>query len=73
MARQKNIWKFNDDEWKVHISDASLLEQVKIKFDLGKSQTIYYGKGSFKEETAWDLIVPDKKINKVKKFIKDNS
>ena len=44
MAKQRNIWKFNDNDWKVHISDASLLEQVKIKFDLGKSQTIYYGK-----------------------------
>ena len=73
MAKQKNIWKFNDDEWKVHISDIALLEQVKKKFDLGNSQTIYYGKGSFKEETAWDIIVPDNKINKVKKFIKDNS
>ena len=41
MAKQRNIWKFNDNDWKVHISDASLLEQVKIKFDLGKTQTIY--------------------------------
>ena len=73
MAKQRNIWKFNDNEWKVHISDNNLLEQVKKKFDLGNSQTIYYGKGSFKEETAWDIIVPDNKINKVKKFIKDNS
>ena len=73
MAKQKNIWKFNDDEWKVHISYIALLEQVKKKFDLGNSQTIYYGKGSFNEETAWDIIVPDNKISKVKKFIKDNS
>ena len=73
MAKQRNIWKFNDNERKVHISDNNLLEQVKKKFDLGNSHTIYYGKGSFKEETAWDIIVPDNKINKVKKFIKDNS
>ena len=73
MAKQKNIWKFNDEEWKVHISDFNLLEQLKKKFDLRNSHTIYYGKGSFKEETAWDIIVPDNKINKVKKFIKDNS
>ena len=73
MAKQKNIWKFNDNEWKVHISDNTLLEQLKKKFDLGNAQTIYYGKGSVKEETAWDIIVPDNKINKVKKFIKDNS
>ena len=73
MAKQKNIWKFNDEEWKAHIDNKDLFEKVKKKFDLGKSQTIYYGKGSFKEETAWDIIVPDNKISKVKKFIKDNS
>ena len=46
MARQRNIWKFNDNEWKVHISDNALLEQIKKKFDLGKSVTIYYESGS---------------------------
>ena len=24
MVKQKDIWKFNDDEWKIHISDESL-------------------------------------------------
>tara|TARA_R100000278_G_C5362681_1_gene126004 strand:- start:48 stop:269 length:222 start_codon:yes stop_codon:yes gene_type:complete len=73
MARQRNIWKFNDNEWKVHISDNALLEQIKKKFDLGKSVTIYYESGSLSEETAWDIIVPNDKINEVKKFIKDNT
>ena len=73
MARQRNIWKFNDNEWKVHISDNALLEQIKKKFDLGKSVTIYYESGSLSEETAWDIIVPNNKINEVKKFIKDNT
>jgi len=73
MAKQRDIWKFNDDEWKIHFTDIDLLNKVKIKFDLGNSQTIYYENGSFEEETAWDIIVPDNKISKVKKFIKDNS
>ena len=73
MVRQENIWKFNDEEWKVHITDAELLEQAKKKFDLGNSITIYYESGSLSEETSWDIIVPNSKINKVKKFIKDNT
>ena len=37
MAKQKNIWKFNDEEWKVHVTDIELFEQTKKKFDLGNS------------------------------------
>ena len=73
MVRQENIWKFNDEEWKVHITDIELLEQAKKKFDLGNSITIYYESGSLSEETSWDIIVPNNKINEVKKFIKDNT
>ena len=73
MAKQKNIWKFNDDEWKVHISDIALVNDIKIKFDLKDSTTIYYESGSLSEETSWDIIVPNNKINEVKKFIKDNT
>ena len=73
MVRQENIWKFNDEEWKVHITDAELFEQAKKKFDLGNSITIYYESGSLSKETSWDIIVPNDKINEVKKFIKDNT
>ena len=73
MVKQENIWKFNDEEWKVHITDVELLEQAKKKFDLGNSITIYYESGSLSEETSWDIIVPNNKINEVKKFIKDNT
>ena len=73
MEEQKNIWKFNDEEWKIHLTNAKLLEEVKKKFDLGKSNTIYYESGSLSEETSWDIIVPNDKINEVKKFIKDNT
>jgi len=73
MAKQKNIWKFNDEEWKIHITDVELFEQTKKKFDLGNSVTIYYESGSLSEETSWDIIVPNSKINEVKKFIKDNT
>ena len=45
MAKQRNIWKFNDDEWKAHIDDESLYETVKEKFNL-KCGTIYYESGS---------------------------
>ena len=73
MAKQENIWKFNDEEWKIHLTNRELLEQTKKKFDLGKSNTIYYESGSLSEETSWDIIVPNDKINEVKKFIKDNT
>ena len=73
MAKQKNIWKFNDEEWKIHINDVELFEQTKKKFDLGNSVTIYYESGSLSEETSWDIIVTNNKINEVKKFIKDNT
>jgi|TARA_R110000803_G_scaffold30253_6_gene68322 hypothetical protein len=73
MVKQENIWKFNEDEWKVHLENNELLKEVKKKFDLGKSVTIYYESGSLSEETSWDIIVPNDKINEVKKFIKDNT
>ena len=73
MAKQKNIWIFNDDEWKVHISDIALVTDIKIKFDLKESTTIYYESGSLSEETSWDIVVPNDKIEEVKKFIEDNT
>ena len=72
MAKQRNIWKFNDDEWKVHIDDDTMRKELVDRFDLHHS-TVYYQNGGLYEETAWDVIVPNSKINKVKKFIKDNT
>ena len=72
MAKQKDIWKFNDDEWKVHISDDKVWEELVDRFGLLRS-TIYYENGGLSEETSWDVIVPNSKIDKVKKFIKDNT
>ena len=69
MINQKNIWKFNEDDWKVHINDESLLNKLTKKFGLERS-TIYYENGVFTKETSWDIVVPDKIINKVKKYIK---
>jgi len=73
MVKRNDIWKFNDEEWKIHIKDESLKEKVQEKFNIGKSGTIYYENGNFKEETSWDLIIPNAIINKVKKYIKENS
>ena len=73
MAKQRDIWKFNDNEWKVHITSESLRDNLQKKFNLGKSGTIYYENGNFQEETSWDIIVPNDLINKVKKYIKENS
>ena len=73
MVKRNDIWKFNDKEWKIHIKDESLKINLQEKFNIGKSGTIYYENGNFKEETSWDLIVPNDLINKVKKYIKDNS
>ena len=72
MAKQKNIWKFNDDEWKVHINDNDTLKKLNDVFGLGSS-TIYYESGRLSQETAWDVIVPNSKIDKVRKFLKDNT
>ena len=73
MVKQKDIWKFNDEEWKIHISDKSLKINVQKKFNLIDSSTIYYENGNLIEETAWDITVPNNLINKVKKYIKENS
>ena len=73
MAKQRDIWKFNDNEWKVHITSESLRDNLQKKFNLGNSGTIYYETGNFQEETSWDIIVPNNLINKVKKYIKENS
>ena len=73
MVKRNDIWKFNEEEWKIHIKDDSLKVKVQEKFNIGKSGTIYYENGNFKEETSWDLIIPNALINKVKKYIKENS
>ena len=73
MVKQKDIWKFNDNEWKIHITSESLKDNLQEKFNLEKSGTIYYETGNFQEETSWDIIVPNNLINKVKKYIKENS
>ena len=73
MVKRNDIWKFNEEEWKIHIKDESLKVKVQEKFNIGKSGTIYYENGNFQEETSWDLIVPNALINKVKKYIKENS
>ena len=72
MAKQRDIWKFNDDEWKVHIEDVDLCKKLVDSFDVHRS-TVYYQNGGLSEETAWDVIVPNDKISKVKKFLKDNT
>ena len=73
MAKQKNIWKFNEDDWKIHFDDKDLLDKVREEFDLGSSTTVYYEQGVLSKETSWDHVIPNDKINKVKKFIKDNT
>ena len=72
MVEQKNIWKFNDDEWKVHIADDDIRQKLADTFGLDSS-TIYYENGGLTEETAWDIVVPNKQIEEVKKFLKDNT
>ncbi len=73
MVEQKNIWKFNDEEWKIHIDSESLRKEVQEKFNIEKPGTIYYENGNLQEETSWDLIIPNALINKVNKYVKDNS
>ena len=72
MAKNENIWKYNDEEWKVHINDANVCQKLinTLKLD---SSTVYYENGRLSEETAWDVVVPNSKIKEVKKFLKDNT
>ena len=72
MAKNENIWKYNDDEWKVHINSDSIRKKLIDTFKLDSS-TIYYENGGLSEETSWDVVVPNNKIKKVKKFLKDNT
>ena len=72
MEKNENIWKFNDDEWKVHITDDSVCEKLASTFGLNRS-TIYYENGRITEETSWDIVVPNEQIEEVKKFLKDHS
>ena len=73
MVKQKNIWKFNEDEWKVHLTDIKLMESVCQTFNLMNqidNCTKYYDK-SFSNPIGWDIIVPNAYIKDVKKHIKD--
>ena len=72
MENKENIWKFNDYEWKVHINSDSIRKKLIDTFKLDSS-TIYYENGGLSEETSWDVVVPNSKIKKVKKFLKDNT
>ena len=72
MAQEKNIWKFNDDEWKVHIDKKEICDKLDMKFKL-KASTFYYETGVLSKETSWDVIVPNKLIAKVKKLLKETT
>tara|TARA_Y100000996_G_scaffold91447_1_gene64358 strand:+ start:564 stop:782 length:219 start_codon:yes stop_codon:yes gene_type:complete len=72
MAQEKNIWKFNDDEWKVHIDKKEICDKLDMKFKL-KASTVYYETGVLSKETSWDVIVPNKLIAKVKKLLKETT
>ena len=72
MARKNNIWKFNDDEWKVHIDNKEICDKINRKFAL-KASTVYYETGLFSEETSWDVIVPNNLIRQVKRLLKEST
>ena len=40
MVKNENIWKFNDDEWKVHVADDDIRQKLADIFGLDRS-TIY--------------------------------
>ncbi len=41
--QQESIWKFNDEEWKVHITSEQLKEEVLKNFNLEKSKKRLHG------------------------------
>ena len=72
MANQRDIWKFNENEWKVHISDKKVCDKLSMKFNL-KASTVYYETGVLSEETSWDIIVPNNLITDVKRLLKETT
>ena len=72
MAQEKNIWKYNDNEWKVHISKKEVCDKLTEKFKLTTS-TVYYETGVLSRETSWDVIVPNSLITKVKRLLKETT
>ena len=66
MVNKENIWKFNDEEWKVHVDNISLSKKLSSSFGLVRS-TIYYENGRLDEETAWDFIVPNRQGKEILK------
>ena len=72
MAQEKNIWKFNDDEWKVHVNKKEICDKLDMKFKL-KTSTVYYETGVLSKETSWDIIVPNNLIADVKRLLKETT
>ena len=70
MAQEKNIWKFNDDEWKVHISDKKVCDKLSMKFNL-KASTVYYETGVLSEEPSCEIMGPYNLISDVKTMLKE--
>ena len=73
MVKKENIWKFNDDDWKIHFDDKELMDKGCDKFNLESDNTVYYEQGVLSEPTSCDIIVSDDKIEEVKKFLKDKA
>ena len=72
MAKNENIWKFNDDEWKVHVNKKEICDKLDMKFKL-KNSTVYYETGVLSKETSWDIIVPNNLIADVKRLLKETT
>jgi|TARA_B100000073_G_C23344180_1_gene416143 hypothetical protein len=72
MANPKNIWKYGEDEWKVHIDDSDMSKKICDELNLSKS-TFYYENGDLSKETSCDFIVSKKELTKIKKLLKDNT
>tara|TARA_R110002020_G_scaffold44509_3_gene128272 strand:+ start:704 stop:913 length:210 start_codon:yes stop_codon:yes gene_type:complete len=69
MATNKNIWKFGEGYYKVHITDSQAYK--KIKSFLGIKQDSYYKKNG--KVFAWDVTCENKKLPRVKKILKEYS
>ena len=56
MVKRNDIWKFNEEEWKIHIKDESLKEKVQEKFNIGKSGTIVITNPATTGSLAWAAL-----------------
>jgi len=67
MAKQKNIWKLYEDEWRIHLDGKRKVNKI-IKETNGHIVCEYFKRGKI---FAWDVAVPSENIKVARKILKE--